>query len=147
MGVPGAPQSIGGPLGPPNILKIVIFNEKILNNTATQIFTKNGPLAFLPISPNETSVVYSFSDHKSLKKEKSKVIALTDEIKNEISPLEESKVHIFSSAFDNDFFYEKSEKKNHIVYAGSLFRFGKSCSKGISDASAFLIWGIKKQSA
>ena len=47
----------------------VLKHENILNNTATQIFTKNGPLAFLPISPNETSVVYSFSDHQNLKKE------------------------------------------------------------------------------
>ena len=29
LGVPGAPQSIGGPLGPPNIQKISIINEKI----------------------------------------------------------------------------------------------------------------------
>ena len=56
----------------------------------------------------------------------SKVIALTDEIKKEISPLIESKVQILSSGFDEDFFYEKPEKKNHLVYAGSLFRFGKS---------------------
>tara|TARA_B100000902_G_scaffold369284_1_gene393339 strand:- start:2215 stop:3291 length:1077 start_codon:yes stop_codon:yes gene_type:complete len=47
----------------------VLKHEKILNNTATQIFTKNGPLAFLPISSNETSIVYSFNDHKNLKKE------------------------------------------------------------------------------
>ena len=47
----------------------VLKHEKILNNTATQIFTKNGPLAFLPISSNETSVVYSFSDPQNLKKE------------------------------------------------------------------------------
>jgi hypothetical protein len=64
--------------------------------------------------------------NKSLKKEKSKVITLTDAIKKEISPLEESKVEILSSGFDDDFFYRKPEKKNHIVYAGSLFRFGKS---------------------
>ncbi len=48
----------------------ILKHEKILNNTATQIFTKNGPLAFLPISPNETSVVYSFSDDQNLKKQK-----------------------------------------------------------------------------
>ena len=48
----------------------VLKHEKILNNTATQIFTKNGPLAFLPISPNETSIVYSLSDYQNLKKEK-----------------------------------------------------------------------------
>ena len=37
----------------------IIKHEKILNNIATQIFTKKGPLAFLPISNNETSIVYS----------------------------------------------------------------------------------------
>jgi 2-octaprenyl-6-methoxyphenol hydroxylase len=30
-----------------------------LNNTAVQIFTKKGPLAFLPISNKKTSIVYS----------------------------------------------------------------------------------------
>ena len=38
----------------------LIKHEKISNNVATQIFTKYGPLAFLPISENETSIVYSF---------------------------------------------------------------------------------------
>ena len=37
----------------------IIKHEKILNDTAVQIFTKKGPLAFLPISKNETSIVYS----------------------------------------------------------------------------------------
>ena len=38
----------------------IIEHEKILNNdTATQTFTKKGPLAFLPISDTKTSVVYS----------------------------------------------------------------------------------------
>ncbi len=36
-----------------------IYHEKIDNNIAVQIFTKGGPLAFLPISDKETSVVYS----------------------------------------------------------------------------------------
>ncbi len=39
----------------------IIIHEKILNNTATQIFTKKGPLAFLPISNFETSIVYSIN--------------------------------------------------------------------------------------
>ena len=40
---------------------ITSFNHKKLsnNNIAIQIFTKKGPLAFLPISTTETSVVYS----------------------------------------------------------------------------------------
>jgi 2-octaprenyl-6-methoxyphenol hydroxylase len=44
----------------------IINHDKILNNTATQIFTKRGPLAFLPISNTQTSIVYSV--HKSVKK-------------------------------------------------------------------------------
>ncbi len=42
-----------------------IIHKKIKNNTAYQNFTKNGPIAFLPISDSETSIVYSF---KSMKK-------------------------------------------------------------------------------
>jgi len=42
-----------------------IIHEKIKNNTAYQNFTKNGPIAFLPISDSETSIVYSL---KSLDK-------------------------------------------------------------------------------
>ena len=41
-----------------------IRHKKICNDTAIQIFTKNGPLAFLPISESETSVVYSFKKNK-----------------------------------------------------------------------------------
>ena len=37
----------------------IIKHEKIVNDIATQIFTKRGPLAFLPVSKNETSIVYS----------------------------------------------------------------------------------------
>ena len=37
----------------------IINHKKIPNNTAYQIFTTNGPLAFLPISETETSIVYS----------------------------------------------------------------------------------------
>jgi 2-octaprenyl-6-methoxyphenol hydroxylase len=45
----------------------IITHDKIINDTAFQIFTKKGPLAFLPISDKETSIVYSvygLNDHK-----------------------------------------------------------------------------------
>ena len=42
-----------------------IRHKKIYNDTAIQIFTKKGPLAFLPISENETSIVYSFHKKKN----------------------------------------------------------------------------------
>jgi len=40
----------------------IIVHEKILNDTAIQIFTNKGPLAFLPISDTQTSIVYSISN-------------------------------------------------------------------------------------
>ena len=42
----------------------IIQHEKINNDTAVQIFTKLGPLAFLPVSEKETSIVYSFYNKK-----------------------------------------------------------------------------------
>jgi len=51
----------------------IIKHKKIPNNIASQIFTYKGPLAFLPISSNETSVVYSVRGNKLIK--------LEDEIK------------------------------------------------------------------
>ena len=46
----------------------IIKHDKIINNVALQIFTKEGPLAFLPITNNETSVVFSIHNSKSLEK-------------------------------------------------------------------------------
>ena len=37
----------------------IIKHSKLKNNSATQIFTSDGPLAFLPLSDTSTSVVYS----------------------------------------------------------------------------------------
>ena len=39
----------------------IINHKKIINRTASQIFTKFGPLAFLPLSNSKTSIVFSFS--------------------------------------------------------------------------------------
>jgi len=45
----------------------IMRHKKIENNIALQIFTKKGPLAFLPISNTETSIVYSI--HNSIEKD------------------------------------------------------------------------------
>ncbi len=44
----------------------ILKHKKIKNNAASQIFTKNGPLAFLPLSELETSVVYSIKGKKNI---------------------------------------------------------------------------------
>ena len=44
----------------------IIKHEKINNNIACQIFTKKGPLAFLPLSKTETSIVYSIAGNQNI---------------------------------------------------------------------------------
>ena len=52
-----------------NAYTTIIKHEQILNDTAVQIFTKKGPLAFLPISNRETSIVYSIYNTNDIKDE------------------------------------------------------------------------------
>ena len=44
----------------------IIKHSKTINNKAIQIFTSRGPLAFLPISKTETSVVYSVKGNQKV---------------------------------------------------------------------------------
>ncbi len=48
---------------------LIIEHQKINNKIARQIFTKIGPLAFLPISEKETSIVYSIKNTAKIKNE------------------------------------------------------------------------------
>ena len=90
---------------------ISIFEHaRILNNNiASQIFTKNGPLAFLPISQIKTSVVYSV---KSKKK-----IDLNHLIKKYNTKYKISKINKFLS-----FELKSSNLRNY--YHGNIIAFG-----------------------
>ena len=53
----------------------IIDHKKINNKIAIQIFTNNGPLAFLPLSNSQTSIVFSNNSNKLInKKEFLKII-------------------------------------------------------------------------
>ena len=67
------------------------FHEKVQNDTAVQIFTKRGPLAFLPISEKETSVVYSINNQKNKKKENFNNLIESYNYKYKIKKIEETK--------------------------------------------------------
>ena len=56
----------------------ILKHEKLENNTAVQIFTNFGPIAFLPISNTETSVVCSL-ETKNKKYKDSEVLDLIEE--------------------------------------------------------------------
>ena len=66
----------------------IIDHEIQSNDTATQIFTKNGPLAFLPISKNKTSLVYSVHDFKKNNKENIKKLILKHNFKYKIKKIQ-----------------------------------------------------------
>jgi len=40
-----------------------LYHKKIINNSARQFFLKDGPLAFLPVSSTETSVIWSIKNN------------------------------------------------------------------------------------
>ncbi len=44
----------------------ILEHNNIINKIATQIFTKDGPIAFLPISKSKTSIVYSIYKNSNL---------------------------------------------------------------------------------
>ena len=46
----------------------IIDHEKVKNKIANQIFTKKGPIAFLPLSNNQTSIVFSNNSTKLMDK-------------------------------------------------------------------------------
>ncbi len=92
----------------------LIKHEKVLNDTATQIFTKEGPLAFLPISHNETSIVYSI--YKSNRKKESMINELIHyyNFKYKIKKIEKLK------AFELKSFNLRSYYHNNILAFGDL---------------------------
>ena len=67
----------------------LITHEKIKNDTALQIFTKKGPLAFLPISDRQTSVVYSFYSSNKQKEENIKKLIINKNFKYKIISMDE----------------------------------------------------------
>ena len=45
-----------------NSLTSIIRHQKIINDVASQFFTEKGPIAFLPLSPDKTAVVWSIKN-------------------------------------------------------------------------------------
>ena len=48
---------------------LIMTHKKTKNNVAIQVFTKIGPLAFLPLSNNQTSIVFSYNGKNKIKNE------------------------------------------------------------------------------
>jgi 2-octaprenyl-6-methoxyphenol hydroxylase len=82
-----------------NAYTTIITHKKIINNVAVQIFTKKGPLAFLPISNTQTSVVYSIPNNINKVKENIEKLITNQNIKYEIKKIE--KINNYALGFLN----------------------------------------------
>jgi len=85
----------------------IISHDKIINTTAVQIFTKKGPLAFLPISDKKTSVVYSVHNSNNSEVENIKELIKDKNFKYKIRDLE--KINSFElKSFNLRSYYHKN---------------------------------------
>ena len=102
----------------------IIDHNKIANNTAVQIFTKKGPLAFLPISNVKTSVVYSVRDEDKIDLEElvKKYNFKYSNIKiNEVSSFKLSSISL------RNYFY-----KNILAFGDSLHKLHPLAGQGFN---------------
>ena len=90
----------------------IIRHQNVRNNTAVQIFTKQGPLAFLPISNRETSIVYSLNDYN--KKKSNDILELIHKynFKYKIKNIDQIK------------FFELNSLNLRSYYNGNILAFG-----------------------
>ena len=92
----------------------IIKHDQILNDTAVQIFTKKGPLAFLPISNKETSVVFSAHNTNNQKNENIEQILKDKNFKYKIRNIEKI------SCFELKSLNLRSYYHNNILAFGDL---------------------------
>ena len=115
----------------------IIKHEKILNDSAIQIFTKKGPLAFLPISNNETSIVYSV--HNSINKKKENIEELIKDynFKYKINKIEQIDIFKLKSLNLRSYYH------NNILAFGDLLHrihplAGQGFNMTIRDIKTFI---------
>jgi len=92
----------------------IISHDEIINDTAVQIFTKKGPLAFLPISNKKTSIVYSIHNSNNLEGENIKELIKDKNFFYKISEVEKI------NSFELKSFNLRSYYHNNILAFGDL---------------------------
>jgi len=95
-----------------NAYTSIITHKKIHNTAAYQIFTQYGPLAFLPISNNQTSIVFSINNYKFINNEELSKLIKKYNFKYEIKKIEKF----------NSFSLKSINLRNY--YHGNFLAFG-----------------------
>ena len=101
--------------------------KKILNNVATQIFTKNGPLAFLPISNLQTSVVYSVKNENNNKKNNISDLIQKYNSKYKILKIKKINLHELKSLSLRSYYF-----KNILAFGDLLHRIHPLAGQGFN---------------
>ena len=105
-----------------------ILNHKTTqNHSAIQIFTKLGPLAFLPFSKNKTSVVYSVE-----KKYKASEMKITNEILKYAQNFKNKKLENFEKFNLKFSFPRKISYKNILCFGEALHKIHPLAGQGFN---------------
>tara|TARA_B100000787_G_scaffold67040_1_gene49239 strand:+ start:1238 stop:2335 length:1098 start_codon:yes stop_codon:yes gene_type:complete len=106
----------------------ILEHKKIENNIATQIFTNNGPIAFLPISNSETSIVCSLNT-KNKKYNDNEILDLI--IKNN-PKYQIQKIHKLSSFKLSSSNLRNYHHKNILAFGDLLHRVHPLAGQGFN---------------
>jgi len=125
----------------------VIKHNKIDNKKAVQIFTKYGPLAFLPISKNQTSVVYSIKNidnYLKMNQTKFESLILKNNKKYKINSINKFETFSLKSKTLRNYY-----NKNILAFGDMLHTIhplsGQGFNMTLRDIKAFLDLIIEKE--
>ena len=105
-----------------------ISHQNLKNNIAEQYFTEFGPLAFLPISSTQTSIVFSVFD-KDLIKDKDKIIKLIERYNRlyDIKNIDILKKFPINLSLSRNYFY-----KNILLFGDALHKIHPLAGQGFN---------------
>jgi len=106
----------------------IIKHKKITNNTASQIFTKIGPIAFLPLSNFKTSIVFS-ANLKNKKFDDKEILKLIKFYNYKYEIISSSKLEKFNLSFSvaRNYFY-----KNILAFGDVIHRVHPLAGQGFN---------------
>jgi len=105
----------------------ILHHHKIKNNTAVQIFTKYGPLAFLPFSQTKTSIVYSVQKKYHLENKSIKKLILEFNKTYKIKKIDKLEKFDLNFSFSRNIFY-----KNILCFGDPMHKIHPLAGQGFN---------------